>query len=63
MLLSQAEEVRNLRPAELRMDMTVETVKEAKRMILLYWECFKENRPVKMPDMDYTKGHFRRGVK
>lgn len=63
MLLAQSEEVRRLNPSELRMDMTIESAKEMERMIGLYWECFKENRPVEMPDMDYTKGHFRRGVK
>lgn len=63
MLLAQSEEVRRLNPPEIRMDMTLETAEEAERMIGLYWECFKENRPVRMPAMDYTKGHFRRGVK
>lgn len=63
MLLGQSEEVRKLQPSELRMDMTLESEEGTERMIRLYWECFKENRPVNMPDMDYTKGHFRRGVK
>lgn len=62
-LLQQCKEVRSLGAAELRMDLTVETEEEAERMIGLYWDCFKKNLPVKMPDMDYTKGHFRRGVK
>lgn len=63
MLLAQSEEVKILSPSELRMDMTLENPEEMERMILLYWKCFKENCPVKLPDMDYTKGHFRRGVK
>ncbi len=63
MLLAQSEEVKILSPSELRMDMTLENPEEMERMILLYWKCFKENCPVKLPDMDFTKGHFRRGVK
>lgn len=63
MLLAQSEEVKILSPSELRMDLTLESGEETERMILLYWKCFKENCPVKLPDMDYTKGHFRRGVK
>lgn len=63
MLLSQAEEIKELHPAELRMDLTFESLKEAERMIRLYGECFKENHLVPVPDMDHTKGHFKRGVK
>lgn len=63
MLLSQQEEVKSLHPAEIRMDMTAEPAKEMERMLGLYWNCFKKGRPVTVPDMDYTKGHFKRGVK
>ncbi len=62
-LLSQQREVKELHPAELRMDFTGESAKEAERMIELYWKCFKKELPVSVPDIDYTKGHFRRGVK
>lgn len=62
-LLSRQEEVKALRPAELRMDLTLESEGAAERMIGLYWDCFKRGLPVEMPDMDYTNGHFRRGVK
>lgn len=63
MLLAQSEEAGRLSPSEFRMDITLESTEETERMMELYWECFKEKRPVGMPDMDYTKGHFRRGVK
>ncbi len=62
-LLFRHEEVKGLHPAELRMDLTLETREEAGRMIRLYGECFKKDLTVSMPDMDYTNGHFRRGVK
>ena len=63
MLLSRQEEVKRLHPAELRMDLMLETREEAERVIRLYWECFKKDLSVDMPDMDHTNGHFNRGVK
>lgn len=63
MLLAQSEEAGRLSPSEFRMDITIENTEETEQMIESYWECFKEKRPVRMPDIDYTKGHFRRGVK
>ncbi len=63
MLLSQSGEIKGLHPGELRMDLTFESLKEAEQLIRIFGECFKENLSVPVPDMDYTKGHFKRGVK
>lgn len=64
MLLSRAEEVKRLKPAEIRMDFLNEGHGETERLIGLYDACFRKNDPVKIPEeQDYTKGHFKRGVK
>lgn len=62
-LLSQQEEIKTLNPHEIRMDFLTEKKEETEQLIELYWTCFKKNEPVEMPDMDFTRGHFKRGVK
>lgn len=63
-LLSQKEEMMRLAPAEIRMDFLAEGKNETERLIGLYHRCFVEHEPIEIPeDMDYTRGHFRRGVK
>ncbi|MGN1166736.1 MAG: U32 family peptidase [Lachnospiraceae bacterium] len=63
MLLSQHEEIKKLNPKEIRLDFLAENKEETEQMIRLYWTCFKKNDPVQVPDMDFTRGHFKRGVK
>ncbi len=63
MLLKQAEEVKSLHPAELRIDLLEESPGEMETVVEAYYQCFKEGNPAVMPDMDHTKGHFKRGVK
>lgn len=63
LLLSRQEEVKRLRPAELRLDFLNETKEEAEQLLRLYWECFVKDISVNVPDISYTNGHFKRGVK
>ncbi len=63
MLLHQKEEVLRLNPAELRLDFVTESAQEVRKMTELYTKAFLEGQDVQIPDMEYTKGHFKRGVK
>lgn len=63
MLLAQQEEVKCLAPAGVRLDILDESRKDLEQIINLHWKCFKEDMPVHVPDIEYTKGHFKRGVK
>lgn len=62
-LADQAEEIRRLAPGELRLDFTVETAEEVRYIIGLYIDAFVRCRDVKAPEFEYTRGHFKRGVK
>lgn len=62
-LMTQREEVLKLRPAELRVDFTEETSEECDRILTLNHSAFLEKKEVQLPVTDYTKGHFKRGVK
>ena len=63
MLLHQAEEIRRLCPAEIRLDFVTESAKEMKKIADLYAQTFLDGKQVKIPAIEYTKGHFKRGVK
>lgn len=63
MLLHQAGEVKKLQPAYVRLDFTTETKAEVREIIHLYSAVFLDGRNVRVPEMEYTKGHFKRGVK
>jgi len=63
MLLHQAEEIRRLCPAELRLDFVTESAKEMKKIADLYAQTFLDGKQVGIPAIEYTKGHFKRGVK
>lgn len=63
MLLHQAEEIKKLRPAYVRLDFTMETEAEMREIVRLYSEVFLDGHNAGVPEMEYTKGHFKRGVK
>lgn len=63
MLLHQAEEIKNLHPAYVRLDFTTEPRELMMEIIQLYSAVFLDGQSVKMPEMEYTNGHFKRGVK
>lgn len=63
LLLSQAEEIRELAPAYVRLDFVTESREEMKDVIDSYAKIVLEGRKAELTDMEYTKGHFKRGVK
>ena len=62
-LADKAEEIRGLLPGELRLDFTVETGEQAYKLVKVYEDAFLHGRNVALPQTEYTRGHFKRGVK
>lgn len=62
-LADLAEEIMELSPGELRLDFTMETREETRRILETYVDAFIHKRSVEAPSSGYTRGHFRRGVK
>ena len=58
LLHGRREEVKRLGPAEVRIDFLNETKEEAERIL-----GFLGETAVEVPDIPYTNGHFKRGVK
>lgn len=63
MLLHQKEEIEELSPAVIRLDFVTESAQQVRKMIELYTKAFMDKEDISIPDMEYTKGHFKRGVK
>ena len=62
-LADKAEEVHALAPAELRLDFTTENSGQVKEICHAYTLAFEKGRKTEPPMQDYTRGHFKRGVK
>lgn len=62
-LADKAGEIMELSPGELRLDFTVETKKETRRVMEMYIDAFIHGKSAAPPVTEYTRGHFRRGVK
>ena len=62
-LADLAEDIMELSPGELRLDFTMETREETRRILETYVDAFIHKRSVEAPSSGYTRGHFRRGVK
>lgn len=62
-LLNQRKEINSLSPASIRLDFTTEDAKEMQKITALYTDAFIKEKDIRTPDMDFTKGHFKRGVK
>jgi len=52
-----------LQPKALRLHFTKETKNEMKDVIRLYDDIFVKDMPTREPDIEFTRGHFKRGVK
>lgn len=63
MLLNNVEDVERLNASKLRLDFTLESVNEMKQIIHMYIYSFLQGKSVDISEMDYTRGHFKRGVK
>ncbi len=62
-LAEQAEEIRRLAPGEIRLDFTAETGEEVRSIAELYADAFIRRKALMPPEREYTRGHFKRGVK
>ena len=62
-LLDQQEEIQELAPRSLRLSFTMENKKQTKEMLDLYERAFMKGEKVESPDIEFTRGHFKRGVK
>ncbi len=62
-LVNNKDEIERLNPAFLRLDFTFESVNEMKRILEMYCDVFLYGKEADVSGMDYTRGHFKRGVK
>lgn len=63
LLLDQQQKVERLSPKGLRLQFTMEDGKQTKEMVNAFYDTFVERRDASIAQKDYTRGHFRRGVK
>lgn len=63
MLLDQYKALQSLGPEALRLQFTVENGQETSKVLDLYSAAYIEGQDISMPDMEFTRGHFKRGVK
>ena len=62
-LADKAEEIRKLMPAQIRLDFTVENKEQVKEICKIYMNAFTEGKKMEPQIREYTRGHFKRGVK
>lgn len=62
-LADKAKEVLKLMPGELRLDFTVETREQVLEVLKVYGDAFLRGQNVRPPGTEFTRGHFKRGVK
>lgn len=62
-LLGQQEEMGKLGISRFRLAFTTENAGQTRQMLDLFADEYLHGREVMIPEMDYTRGHFKRGVK
>lgn len=62
-LTDQKTEVLDLNPKALRLHFTTEDKNTMKNIICLYDDVFLKGMTKDAPDMEFTRGHFKRGIK
>ena len=62
-LLNNKEDVEKLNPASVRLDFTMESKEETRQVLNMYIRSFLYGENIDISEMDYTRGHFKRGVK
>lgn len=62
-LADKAEEIRKLMPAQIRLDFTVENKEQVREICKIYMNAFTEGKKMEPQIREYTRGHFKRGVK
>ena len=63
MLLNNKEDVERLNPASIRLDFSIESKEDTRQVLDMYIRTFLKGENVDISGMDYTRGHFKRGVK
>jgi putative protease len=61
-LLKQKEEIKRLAPRNIRLDFTLETKEETKKILAAFLAVFYHGEKNVTGPEDYTTGHFKRGV-
>lgn len=62
-LTDQKREIQDLNPKAIRLNFTIEDRKAVKNMLRLYEDVFFNNGKEREPDIEFTRGHFKRGIK
>lgn len=62
-LLDQKTEIEKLRPRSLRLSFTTEDKAAVTHILKEYEDVFVKGKKAKMPKGEFTRGHFKRGVK
>lgn len=62
-LTDQKSEIQDLAPKALRLHFTIEDKSKVKEILGLYENVFIKGYGAKEPDMEFTRGHFKRGIK
>lgn len=62
-LTDQKQEIEDLMPKAMRLQFTVEKKENVRKVLDLYRAVFLENQAAREPDMEFTRGHFKRGIK
>lgn len=62
-LTDQKEEIFKLRPKAIRMNFTLEDKDMTQKMLCFYEDVFCRETDSGEPDMEFTRGHFKRGIK
>lgn len=63
LLADQKDKIMRLTPAAIRMAFTVESAEEMRKIVAMFRQIYTDGHEADLPDMDYTRGHFKRGVK
>ena len=63
MLLHNVDEIDKLHPAYVRLDFSIESAEQTRQILDLYMDVFVEGEDRDISEMDFTRGHFKRGVK
>jgi len=62
-LLDQKKEIEDLNPKDLRLHFTIESSTEVKKILDMYEKVFLKGDSDMEPGIEFTRGHFKRGIK
>ena len=62
-LLDQWDEIKALNPKSLRLHFTIENAEQTRKMLSLYKNVFIDGNKMEEYEQEFTRGHFKRGIK